>query len=124
LTVQVTDSANTTVSQTFQITITGSSTSAGGSSATANTYHVFPQFADGVLNDGSFYRTTLMISNPSSTAAASCTLQLQGLSVPGFNLNHSIGASGWVIASTSGTQSFQSGYATLQCSSSVESQLL
>ena len=122
-TVQVTDSANATVSQTFQITITGS-TSAGGMSPTANTYHVFPQFADGVLSDGSFYRTTLMISNPSATAAVSCTLQLRGLSVPGFNLTYSMGANGWIIASTSGIQSFQSGYATLQCSSSVESQLL
>ena len=37
---------------------------------------------------------------------------MRGLSAPGLNLNYSIGASGWVIASTSGTQSFQSGYAT------------
>src|SRR5438552_3504315 len=77
-----------------------------------------------MLNNGNFYRTTLMISNPSASTAASCTLQLRGLTVSGFNSSYSIGASGWVIASTSGTQSFKSGYATLHCSSSVEAQLL
>jgi hypothetical protein len=122
-TVQVTDSAHGTASLAAAITITGT-TSGAGASPTANIYHVFPQFADGALENGSFYRTTLMISNPSGTTAASCTLRLRGLTVPGFNLNYSIAASGWVIASTSGTQSFQSGYATLQCSSLVEAQLL
>lgn len=98
-------------------------TLASGSSPTAAANLVFPEFADGQLG-ATFYRTTLMISNPSSAAAVNCTLQLHGFTVPGFLLNYSMPANGWVISSTSGTQPFQAGYATLQCSSSVEAQLL
>ena len=93
-------------------------------SVTSNTYHIFPQFADGRFGDGTSYRTTLMISNPSASAGVNCTLQLRGFTVPGFTLNYAMGAGGWVISPTSGTQSFQSGYATLQCSAAVEAQLL
>lgn len=124
--ISVTDSAGSSTSQTFQITIT-TPVSGGGSSSsstTAATYHVFPQFADGRLSsDGSYYRTTLMVSNTSSTNAT-CTLQLRGLTVAGFSTNYSVLAQGWTIASTSGTQAFQSGYATLQCNTKVEAQLL
>ncbi|HYR85607.1 MAG TPA: hypothetical protein VE422_16075 [Terriglobia bacterium] len=95
-----------------------------GTSATAGTYHVFPQFADGQLSDGTSYRTTLMISNPSSTISADCTLQLRGLTVPGFGLNYALGPGGWTIASTAGTQRLQTGYATLQCNANIEAQLL
>ncbi len=124
-TIQVTDSAGASAMQTFQITITTGSTGGGGSSLTASTYHVFPQFADGRMTDGTFYRTTLMISNPSSTSGANCTLQLHGLTVPGFGLSYPMGPSGWVIASTTGTQAFQSGYASLDClTAKVEAQLL
>jgi hypothetical protein len=125
--IAVTDSSGSSASKDFQITITVS-TSTGGApsstSATASTYHVFPQFADGQLSDGTFYRTTLMISNPSSNASANCTLLLRGLTVPGFGLNYALGPNGWTIASTTGTQGPQTGYATLQCSASVEAQLL
>ncbi len=76
-------------------------------SASANTYHVFPVFADGALSDGSFYRTTLMISNVSATLPTSCTLQLYGLVVPGFSLTYTMAASGWVIAPTSASQDFR-----------------
>ncbi len=106
---------------TVRLTITST---AAVLSATASTYHVFPQVADGRFSDGTYYRTTLMISNPSATAGANCSLQLRGLTVPGFVLNYPLGPSGWVISPTSGTQDFKSGYATLQCSSSVEAQLL
>src|SRR5207244_12663445 len=47
-----------------------------------------------------------------------------GWSVPGFSLNYTLGIGGSVISSTSGTQTFQSGYATLQCTTRVEAQLL
>jgi hypothetical protein len=47
-----------------------------------------------------------------------------GLSVPNFATSYTLGASGWVVAPTAGTQSFKSGYATLQCSANVEAQLL
>jgi pseudomonalisin len=124
-TISVTDGNGAGTSQTFQITIT-SPVSGGGSSSSSTTaavYHVFPQFADGRVSDGTYYRTTLMISNTSSNNAA-CTLQLHGLSIIGFSSSYSVTANGWMIASTSGTQPFQSGYATLQCSTKVEAQLL
>ena len=52
---------------------------------TASTYHVFPQFADGRAGDGSYYRTTVMIVN-SSSSSGSCTLRLYGLTVNGNNV--------------------------------------
>jgi hypothetical protein len=124
ITIVATDNSPSLNSTTTTITITFSSSSTSNPSVTASAYHVFPQFADGRLGDGTFYRTTLMISNPNSSAGANCTIQLRGLTVPGFPLSHTMGAGGWVITPTSGTQTFQSGYATLQCSISVEAQLL
>jgi hypothetical protein len=108
------------------VTLTGTAVAptSSAASATANTYHVFPQFADGKLSAGDYYRTTLMISNLSSTGDANCVLQLHGLTAPAFNLTYTLGPAGWVIAQTSGAQNFQSGYATLQCSANVEAQLL
>src|SRR5262245_52392091 len=88
-------------------------------STTAATYHVFPQFADGRFNDGTYYRTTLIISNPTASAVT-CTLQPHGLSVPGFQLAYTIVPGGSVIAPTGGTQTIRTGYATLQCSERVE----
>ena len=94
-------------------------------SATASTYHVFPEFADGRLNDGSYYRTTLMIANPNRNSGVTCTLRLSGLTINGSSVfTFTMVTSGWVIYRTSGTQNFQSGYATLQCSAIVEAQLL
>ncbi len=125
ITVVAKDNSAAQNSTTSTITINFGTSTTSTTSATASTYHVFPQFADGRFTDGTFYRTTLMISNPSSTAGATCTLQLRGgLTVPGFPASYAIGAGGWVIAPSSGTQNFQSGYATLQCSASVEAQLL
>ena len=106
------------------ITITLTSTTSTASSATASTYHVFPQFADGRLSDGTYYKTTAMLSNPSTTAASNCTLQLRGLALSGFQSTYSLAAGGWAIASTSGTGAFQSGYASLSCTAAVEAQLL
>ncbi|HLH30100.1 MAG TPA: putative Ig domain-containing protein, partial [Terriglobia bacterium] len=94
-----------------------------GVSVTANTSHVFPQFADGVLGN-SVYKTTLMLSNPNAGTAANCTLQLHGVTLSDFASTYSVPAAAFVIAQTSGKQSFQSGYAALQCSSSVEALLL
>src|SRR5262249_3903057 len=129
-TVQVTDNFGTTASQAFQIVIVttttgpGSTPGSGSASATASTYHVFPLFADGRLSDGSFYRTTVMISNPSDSNGTTCTIRLWGITVPGFGLSYALAPSGFVIATTGGTQAFQSGYATLQCTANVEAQLL
>src|ERR1041385_734341 len=102
--ITVTDSRGTSSSQTFQITIT-SPVSGGGStsSTTAASYHVFPQFADGRASDGTYYRSTLMISNTSSSNTA-CNLQVHGLTVPGLSTTYSVVANGWMIASTSAAQ--------------------
>jgi hypothetical protein len=88
------------------------------------THHVFPQFVDGRFSDGSYYRTTLMISNPSDTSSMTCSLQLHGLTVPGFQTSYSMGLGGFVIVATAGTQNLQSGYATLDCSANVDPQLM
>src|SRR6266850_4338279 len=94
-------------------------------SPTANTFHVFPQFADGQASDGSFYRTTLMVSNPSSTASSNCTFQLYGLSVNGQSAYaFTFAGSGWTILPINSSQTLKSGYATLRCSAAVEAQLL
>ena len=119
ITVVAKDNSSPQNSTTLSIVINSAATS-----STSMTYHVFPQFADGRFFDGTYYRTTLMISNPSSTLASTCTLQLRGFTVPGFALTYDVPASGSVIESTSGTQAFRSGYATLQCSTRVEAQLL
>src|SRR5688572_13007251 len=39
--------------------------------------HVFAQFADGMFSDGTFYRSTLVVSSDSSTST-SCTATLHG----------------------------------------------
>jgi hypothetical protein len=94
-------------------------------SATANTYHVFPQIADGRFGDGNYFRTTLMIANPSSVTAADCTFRLYGLTIDGrSSFTYSVGASGWQISQSSGVQNLKSGYATLECSANVEAEAL
>ena len=106
-------------------TITINFSTAQTASPTSSTYHVFPQFSDGVLSDGSFYRTTLMTTNPSTTATASCTFRLYGLTVSGNSLySLSFPPGGWAILPVNSAQPLKSGYATLQCSSAVEGQLL
>jgi len=98
---------------------------APNASLTASTYHVFPAFADGTVSDGSYFRSTLMISNPSSSGTNTCTLQLRGLTVPGFaQTPYQLQPNGFVIAPTPATQSLKVGYATLQCTANVEAQLL
>jgi hypothetical protein len=96
-----------------------------GQGVTANTYHVFPQFADGVAADGSYYKSTLMVSNTSATNG-SCTFRLYGLTVNGSSVVSfpSLGSRQSVIQSISSSQQLKSGYATLQCSVKVEAQLL
>src|SRR5205823_8645351 len=86
-------------------------------SATANTYHVFPQFADGKFSDGSYYRTTRMYVNPNSGTTADCTTRLRGLTTDGSDtFTSSLAPYGSLLSATKGTQAFQSGYATMQCS--------
>jgi hypothetical protein len=65
-----------------------------------------------------------MISNPSERAGVTCALTLHGVTLPGFSTSYTMGKSGWVIATTAGTDPFQAGYASLQCTAIVEAQLL
>jgi hypothetical protein len=97
-------------------------------SATASTYHVFPQIADGSLSDGSYLQSTVIVTNSNpSTTSPNCTLQFHGLSIGGqtsvpFTIS---GAHISYSYTTPGNmQALQTGYASLQCSSNVEAQLL
>jgi len=104
-------------------TILGNPANSPGTAASA--YHVFPQFADGRFSDGTYYRTTRMYVNPNPSGTASCTTQLRGLTTnenSAFTGNLTPGS--FIIASTTGTQSFQKGYATLQCSAKVDAQVV
>ena len=80
---------------------------------TASTYHIFPQFADGRLVDGTFYRTSRLYLNPSSTTNADCMERLRSTTTTSSPF--SIPASTSVVGRSSGTQLFQSGYATVSC---------
>src|SRR5262249_47583629 len=98
---------------------------AGSPGPTASSYHVFPQFADGKFGDGSYFRTTRIYSNPNSDAGASCTTQLRGLTTDGISIftgNLSPGSA--IVATTNGTQALQSGYATVECNSSIDAEAL
>jgi len=91
----------------------------------SSAYHVFPQFVDGTLQGGTFYRSTLFATNATS-ANASCQYQLYGMSNERLSSTNSfvLPANGGVIrASTAGTSGFASGYATLNCSGPVLSYL-
>jgi len=97
-------------------------------------YHVFPQFADGQMVDGTYYRSTTLISNANLGQRAICQIQLQGMSrtfidMSGQVVNDSfvIEAGRWTILSTSGAgrgYSFGSGYLTVKCDVAVNAQIL
>jgi len=84
----------------------------------AATFHVFPQIADGNLNDGSFYSTSIFATNV-NTQAATCTLRLYG--VPASRLDTkstvTLPARGSIaLMATAGNGSpLAAGYATLTC---------
>jgi hypothetical protein len=88
----------------------------------ASTYHVFPQFVDGNIQPGTFYRSTLFATNATS-ADASCTYQLYG--IPNERLlpknTFTLPANGGVIRASSAGNGvdFSQGYATLTCDRAV-----
>jgi hypothetical protein len=94
--------------------------------STASTYHVFPQFADGKFPDGTYYRTTRIYTNSSSSASTACMTQLHGFTTDGNSQFTAILPPGnYRVDPTNGTQSFQEGYDTIQClSSPVDAQEL
>jgi len=91
------------------------------------TFHVFPQFADGRLADGSYYRSTILIATDMSPA--NCNIQLLGMTYPGFGPNGSGGglsitASSGFFFKTDGTQPIRSGAVALLCDQSVAAHVL
>ena len=102
---------------------------------TESTYHIFPVVADGQFSDGTFYKSTFMISNSSATVAPSCSLRFYGLAVAltdEFNqrvpadtqFTLGLAPSAWYLAETGGFQTFASGYASLSCSAPVAAHAL
>jgi hypothetical protein len=89
--------------------------------------HVFAQFADGRFSDGTFYRSTIMVSSD-SLSSINCTASLHGLTVAGFGdgtrRDFTVASGGWNIYRTPGSQNFRGGYVTLNCSASVTAQVL
>jgi len=85
-------------------------------------YHVFPQFVDGDVQPGTFYRSTLFATNATASDAL-CNYQLYGM--PNERLlptnSFALPANGGVIrATTHGTgAALVDGYATLTCDQPV-----
>ena len=89
--------------------------------------HVFAQFVDGRFPDGTFYRSTLLVSSDNSSST-DCTATLGGLTIPGFGngstQSFSVAAGRSSIITTPGTQNLVSGYAKLICTAPVAAQVL
>jgi hypothetical protein len=95
-----------------------------GGAGTANTYHVFPQIADGLTGDGHYIQSVLIVTANPSTNSPTCTLQFHGGNI-GTRSSVSISFSGVGVYTTPGnTQALQTGYATLSCNYLVDAQLL
>jgi hypothetical protein len=89
---------------------------------TANTYHVFPQVADGFVSDGSFFQTSVLVTNLANQNTT-CTYNLYGLDtrrLQGPNQFVLFGLGGWNYLPTTGNQfPLASGYGTVSCSGPV-----
>jgi hypothetical protein len=82
--------------------------------ASANSYHVFPRYADGILPDGTSYATTRMYVNPNSSTTAKCTTQLR-LTSSSMIGPVTVAPNLAVISPSSDSSPFQGGYASLSC---------
>jgi hypothetical protein len=97
-----------------------------------DTFHVFPQIADGVASDKTYYKSTFLILPADPTLSVSCTIKFYGLSVTfnpggslsGSSINISIPRNGHFPLTTAANQPLRSGYATLTCSQPVFAQVL
>lgn len=88
--------------------------------AAQETFHVFPQFADGRFQDGTFYRSTLTVLPWFTSDAPVCSFNLYGMTAQfstgsGSVFSIAIPAGGFAIWKSLGSQGFQGGYATLTC---------
>lgn len=97
-----------------------------------NKVNVFPQVADGVFSDGSYYKTTFMIlpEFAFSSSPIACALVLHGLSV---NLDNqglanqftiTVGQGSYYASSSAADQPLHTGYASLTSSDYVDAQAL
>jgi hypothetical protein len=92
--------------------------------------HIFPQFADGRLSDGSYYRSTIMILPWFENDSPNCLFSLHGMvanlegGLSGSNFTINIPAGGYYAGRSTGTQAFQAGYATLTCNTNVFANVL
>jgi hypothetical protein len=93
------------------------------------TSHLFPQFVDGRFPDGSRYTSTITTVVWGSNEPGTCKLDLYGMTAnlegmgQGSSYAIQIPTSGFV-ARTTGSDSFQSGYALLTCNKSVLANVL
>lgn len=93
------------------------------------TFHVFPQIADGVFPDGTYYRSTLMITPWFSSDAPVCSFRLYGMNTTldsgtGSVFSITIPAGSFYAGRTAANQGFASGYATLTCDKYTFAQVL
>ncbi len=99
-----------------------------------NTRHVFPQFADGKLPDGSYFKSTLMLINADTQSTNNCNFALYGdlrprvedAFVHSSNADWSIdlGPGGWQMLTSTADGPLISGPATLICDHPVTAQVL
>lgn len=86
--------------------------------------HTFPQIVDGRLPDGTYYRSAIYISNP-NTDALRCSVELYGMRTTfqdtagsvfdGGRFNVVLQGNASTVLRTSGSSSFQAGYAVVVC---------
>lgn len=101
----------------------------GGNGEPVSRIHVFPQIAD-----GGGWQSIFLVTNVSQSDSA-CTLRLQGLSVDRFPRISGVSAAGstatftlesggYLVYRSTNQQALAAGYATLDCATPVEAQVL
>lgn len=88
------------------------------------TLAIFPQFAEGRFSDGTYYRSILLMSNPSTSISAACTLSLYGASGTGVSQAFTLGPNQWNSDQTDGQTVFLSGFATVGCNNPINTNLI
>jgi hypothetical protein len=112
------------------IPTTTTGTTTGTTTPTTPASLFFPQIADGHFTDGTYYRSTMLISSKDGAEASGCSLELQGMTATfdglgtGRVFKFDIDSKGWLITSTPGVEDFRFGYATLTCDVAVNAQIV
>ena len=86
----------------------------------ASMTHVFPQFADGVRNDGAVFTSRIVISSIGGFPAT-CNMSLYGIGVERLTAGPGVlvQPASWEAISTRGQDVIATGYARLDCSQAV-----